>query len=247
MAKYLLLKHYRGGPERRPNSSTSMDQWSPEEISDHIGFMDHVADTLRERGEFVEGQALSPEGTFVRYDGDGQAAGDRRTVRGDQGPDRRLDGDRRRLRRARPRGGRLPVLGPRPRRSPAPGVDRGTAVPRGAADRRPSERPARGTSVPRSWASSSAAAPTSRRPRTPCRRRSSRPYAAGRSLCPITGAGRPEGLAGHRRVAQVPRCLPLRDGPPGARGAGRRRAGARADRAGRRHAAAAVPLLPPRP
>ena len=72
MAKYLLLKHYRGGPKRRPNSSTSMDQWSPEEISDHIGFMDHVADVLRERGEFVEGQALSPEGTFVRFDGEGK-------------------------------------------------------------------------------------------------------------------------------------------------------------------------------
>jgi len=72
MAKYLLLKHYRGGPERRPNSTTSMDRWSPEEISDHIGFMDHVADTLRERGEFVEGQALSPEGSFVRFDGEGK-------------------------------------------------------------------------------------------------------------------------------------------------------------------------------
>ena len=34
--------------------------------------MDHVAETLRERGEFVDAQALSPEGTFVRYDGEGR-------------------------------------------------------------------------------------------------------------------------------------------------------------------------------
>ena len=27
---------------------------------------------LRERGEFVDAQALSPEGTFVRYDGEGK-------------------------------------------------------------------------------------------------------------------------------------------------------------------------------
>mgnify|MGYP003300074611 CR=1 FL=1 len=51
MAKYLLLKHYRGGPERSPQGCIPMDQWTPQEISDHIGFMQHVADTLRERGE----------------------------------------------------------------------------------------------------------------------------------------------------------------------------------------------------
>jgi hypothetical protein len=72
MAKYLLLKHYRGGPERMPNAREEMDAWTPEEISAHLAFMDHVADTLRERGEFVEGQALSPEGTFVRFDADGR-------------------------------------------------------------------------------------------------------------------------------------------------------------------------------
>ena len=72
MAKYLLLKHYRGGPERSPQGCIPMDQWTPQEISDHIGFMHHVADTLRERGEFVEGEGLSPEGAFVRYDGEGR-------------------------------------------------------------------------------------------------------------------------------------------------------------------------------
>jgi len=72
MAKYLLLKHYRGGPERMPNSEAQMDEWAPEEISAHIAFMDHVADVLRERGEFVDAQALSPDGTFVRFDGEGK-------------------------------------------------------------------------------------------------------------------------------------------------------------------------------
>jgi len=72
MAKYLLLKHYRGGPEPMPNARVQMDRWTPEEVSAHMAFMEHAADVLRERGEFVEGQALSPEGTFVRYDGEGR-------------------------------------------------------------------------------------------------------------------------------------------------------------------------------
>ena len=72
MAKYLLLKHYRGGPEPMPNGRVPMEEWTPEEVSAHLAFMDHVADVLRERGEFVEGQALSPEGTFVRFDRDGK-------------------------------------------------------------------------------------------------------------------------------------------------------------------------------
>ena len=72
MAKYLLLKRYRGGPERMPGGDIPMEDWTPQEVSDHIAFMNHVADVLSERGEFVEGQALSPEGTFVRYDGEGK-------------------------------------------------------------------------------------------------------------------------------------------------------------------------------
>jgi hypothetical protein len=70
--KYLLLKHYRGGPTPTPNGAIMMDQWTPDEISDHIAFMRHVADTFQERGEFVDAQALSPEGTFVRFDGEGK-------------------------------------------------------------------------------------------------------------------------------------------------------------------------------
>lgn len=72
MAKYLLLKHYRGVPEPVPGTDTPMEQWTPEEITAHVAFMEHVADVLRERGEYVGSQALSPEGTFVRYDGEGR-------------------------------------------------------------------------------------------------------------------------------------------------------------------------------
>ena len=72
MAKYLLLKHYQGGPERTPQGCIPMDQWTPQEITDHINFMHHVADTLAERGEFVSADGLSPEGTFVRFGGEGK-------------------------------------------------------------------------------------------------------------------------------------------------------------------------------
>jgi hypothetical protein len=70
MAKYLLLKHYRGAPAAL--NDAPMDQWTPEEISAHMQFMQDFADRLTETGEYVDGQALSPEGTFVRYDGEGR-------------------------------------------------------------------------------------------------------------------------------------------------------------------------------
>jgi len=72
MAKYLLLKHYRGDHEIAPGGLTPMDRWTPEEISAHVDFMNQVADDLERRGEFVDSQALSPAGTFVRYDGEGR-------------------------------------------------------------------------------------------------------------------------------------------------------------------------------
>ena len=70
MAKYLLLKYYRGAPT--PVNDVPMDQWTPEEISAHVQFMQDWAARLEGTGEFVDGQALSPEGTFVRYDGEGR-------------------------------------------------------------------------------------------------------------------------------------------------------------------------------
>ena len=70
MAKYLLLKHYRGAPAAV--NDVPMDQWTPEEISAHVQYMHDFAARLEETGEFVDGQALAPEGTWVRYDGEGR-------------------------------------------------------------------------------------------------------------------------------------------------------------------------------
>jgi hypothetical protein len=70
MAKYLLLKHYRGAPAAVNN--VPMDQWTPDEISTHVQYMRDFAAKLEETGEFVDAQALSPEGSFVRYDGEGR-------------------------------------------------------------------------------------------------------------------------------------------------------------------------------
>lgn len=73
MAKYLLLKHYRrSGPDPVPGTDVPMTDWAPEEVTAHIAFMREFADELSERGEFVDAQALAPEGTFVRYDGEGR-------------------------------------------------------------------------------------------------------------------------------------------------------------------------------
>ncbi|WP_037570625.1 YciI family protein [Phaeacidiphilus oryzae] len=69
MAKYLLLKHYRGD---KPANCAPMDQWTPEEISNHIRYMQDFAAALEKTGEFVDAQALAPEGTWVRYDGEGR-------------------------------------------------------------------------------------------------------------------------------------------------------------------------------
>ena len=71
MARYLLLKHYRGGPAPAVKF-VPMDQWTPEEVDAHMQFMCDFAARLEETGEFVDGQALAPEGAFVRYDGEGR-------------------------------------------------------------------------------------------------------------------------------------------------------------------------------
>ena len=46
MAKYLLLKHYRGAPQGV--NDVPMDRWSQDEITAHIRYMDDFADRLRE-------------------------------------------------------------------------------------------------------------------------------------------------------------------------------------------------------
>lgn len=66
----MLLKHYRGAPA--PVNDVPMDQWTPEEISAHMQFMHDFAARLEGTGEFVDGQALAPEGAFVGYDGEGR-------------------------------------------------------------------------------------------------------------------------------------------------------------------------------
>ena len=70
MAKYLLLKHYRGAPAAQ--NDVPMDQWTPEEVQAHIQYTSDFAERLERNGEYVDGQALSPEGTWVRHDGEGR-------------------------------------------------------------------------------------------------------------------------------------------------------------------------------
>ena len=145
MAKYLMLKHYRGGPDRDGLPQEMMDRWTPEEVSAHLAFMDHVADVLRERGEYVDGQALRPEGTFVRYDGEG----------------------------------RPPVTdGPF---AETKDLIAGWMVVDVDSEARAYEAAALLSSAP-----SSVGAATSRRPRTPCRRRCSRRCDAGPTAPPTT-------------------------------------------------------------
>jgi hypothetical protein len=70
MAKYLLLKHYRGAPASV--NDVPMDRWTPEELTAHVQYMKDFAARLEATGEFVDERALSPQGTFVRSDGDGR-------------------------------------------------------------------------------------------------------------------------------------------------------------------------------
>ena len=70
MAKYLLLKHYRGAPA--PVNDVPMDRWTPEELTAHMQYMEELAARLQANGEYVENRALSRQGTFVRSDGEGR-------------------------------------------------------------------------------------------------------------------------------------------------------------------------------
>jgi hypothetical protein len=73
MPKYLLLKHYRGGPEpHRP--VPPMDQWAPEDVEAHMAFLKHVTELLKDNGEYVDVQGLTPARTWVRYGGPDAAA-----------------------------------------------------------------------------------------------------------------------------------------------------------------------------
>ena len=69
--KYLLLKHYRGAPAAVNN--IPMDQWKPDEVDAHMQYMNDFAARLEAGGEFVDAQALSADGVWVRSDGEGRA------------------------------------------------------------------------------------------------------------------------------------------------------------------------------
>ncbi|GAB10950.1 hypothetical protein GOARA_063_01490 [Gordonia araii NBRC 100433] len=70
MAKYLLLKHYRGAPASV--NDVPMDRWTAAEVEAHMKYMDDFAARLQENGEFVDSNALPPEGAWVRSDGPGK-------------------------------------------------------------------------------------------------------------------------------------------------------------------------------
>jgi hypothetical protein len=70
MPKYLFLKHYRGAPPAVNN--VPMEQWTPEEFDAHVQYMRDFAARLEETGEYVGGEALAPQGAWVRSDGEGR-------------------------------------------------------------------------------------------------------------------------------------------------------------------------------
>lgn len=72
MPRFLLLKHYRGGPEHH-HPVVPMDQWTPEAVDAHMRFLGECSRMLEESGELVEGQALHPGRVYVRYGGEGAA------------------------------------------------------------------------------------------------------------------------------------------------------------------------------
>src|SRR6266699_3891121 len=68
MPKSLLPTHSRGAPEpSRP--FPPMDEWAPEDVEAHMAFLRNVGELLEENGEYVDGQALTPARTWVRYGG----------------------------------------------------------------------------------------------------------------------------------------------------------------------------------
>ena len=60
---------------RRAGSRSTTSRWTsgqPDEVEAHIQFMNDFAARLESSGEFIDGQALSPDGMWVRYDGEGR-------------------------------------------------------------------------------------------------------------------------------------------------------------------------------
>ena len=65
--KFMLLQSYGGVPA----GVAPMSEWTPEEIAAHIEAQHQINDELKERGEFVDAQALTapPLAKFVVSDG----------------------------------------------------------------------------------------------------------------------------------------------------------------------------------
>jgi hypothetical protein len=72
MPKYLILKHYRGGPELP--GFAPMDQWTPEEMEAHFAYQRDTCQMLIDAGEFVSAEGLAPTGSWVRYGGPGSTS-----------------------------------------------------------------------------------------------------------------------------------------------------------------------------
>ena len=66
--KFMLMMHAPRG-----NGDYQIDQWKPEEFRAHIQFMKDLNKGLREAGEFVGGEGLTPPGQarLVRSRGEG--------------------------------------------------------------------------------------------------------------------------------------------------------------------------------
>jgi hypothetical protein len=64
MTKYLLLKHYRGAPASV--NDVPMDQWTPEEFSAHVQYMEDFAARLASTGEVVDRRGRGARGRDVK-------------------------------------------------------------------------------------------------------------------------------------------------------------------------------------
>ena len=114
MAKYLFLKHYRGGPAPTVPFA-SMDQWAPDEVDAHLQYMRDFTARLKETGEFVDEQALATRRRVRALRRRGTTTRHRRPVRRNQRPDRRMVHHRRRVVGPCGTTGRRTVGGPRTR------------------------------------------------------------------------------------------------------------------------------------
>ncbi|HVV75100.1 MAG TPA: YciI family protein [Mycobacteriales bacterium] len=70
MPKYLILKHYQGGPEAP--GFAPMSEWTPAEMEAHFQYQRDTIKMLQDAGEFVSADAAAPTGNWVQYGGEGK-------------------------------------------------------------------------------------------------------------------------------------------------------------------------------